>query len=179
MMHIHFTQKLRYRKGVALFIALVTASIVLAIGMSILNLTLKSFLLSGAARDSEMAFSAADAGMECAQYWNSSNAAAGGKFSLPAGSNTQIDCMGVPMSFSVASFGTKNTFSLDWGASAPLCTKIEVTKFQNTLDCPNTKVLPLVSTCTEIISRGYNKSCSSLSDSHTVERALQGYFYDP
>ncbi len=161
-------------RGVILLIALVTASIVLALGMSILHLTLKDFVLSSAVRESEMAFSAADAGMECALYWQQSVAgkalATGGAFS--PGSHP-IKCMGTN-AFSVgANLGATSTFQVNWGAPA-MCTKVEVRR-----DTIATKPSCSVGTCITIVSRGYNRGCSQLSGTRVIERALRAYFYEP
>lgn len=58
------TIKQKKNRGFTLFIAILTASIILAIGISILQITLKEFVLSSTVRDSLMAFYAADGGME-------------------------------------------------------------------------------------------------------------------
>lgn len=170
------------RQGFTLFIALVTTSIILAIGLSILTITLKEYLLSATARESEMAFSAADAGMECALYWSNSNAAGGfNKFST-AGSS--INCMGNSISNVGVVNGAPGTLaktsslSIDWGSPQPVCSKIEVTRYDPQHDHPDGSTCP-VGTCMKIISRGYNRSCANISDPHAVERALQGYFYGP
>src|SRR3989338_9684883 len=80
------------RKGFTLLIALLVIGIILAIGLSILNITLKEFILSGIARESAIALGAADAGMECALYWDSSSD--GNKFDPAPNSALPITCMG-------------------------------------------------------------------------------------
>lgn len=62
--------KLQANAGVALFIAILTAGIVLSIGMSALNITLKELILSSIGRESSVAFYAADTGIECALLWD-------------------------------------------------------------------------------------------------------------
>lgn len=56
--------------GVALFVAVLTAGIALAIGAGVLNITLKEIKLSSLGRESSEAFYAADTGLECALYWD-------------------------------------------------------------------------------------------------------------
>jgi hypothetical protein len=58
------------QNGFALLFSVLTASLVLSVGLAILNLTLKEFVLSSQIRDSQFAFYAADAGLECALYWD-------------------------------------------------------------------------------------------------------------
>lgn len=58
------------KQGFVLFVALLTASLLLAIGLAVINLSLKGFTLSTDARESQFAFYAADSGAECALYWD-------------------------------------------------------------------------------------------------------------
>ena len=58
------------KSGFTLFVAMVVASLLLAVGFSIGNIILKQLLLSGSGKDSQVAFYAADAGAECAQFWD-------------------------------------------------------------------------------------------------------------
>lgn len=174
MMRTNTSHIKQREKGVVLFIALVTASIVLAIGMSILHLTLKDFVLSSAVRESEMAFAAADAGMECALYWQQStegrDLASGGAFSP---GTHPIKCMG-PSTIPVGTnLGTTETFQVSWGTPA-MCAKVEVTR-----DTSATDLSCEVGTCITIISRGYNRGCGQLSGTRVIERALQAQFYEP
>jgi Tfp pilus assembly protein PilX len=87
-------------RGFTLFIAVITAAIMLALGLSVLNITLKEFILSNVIRDSEKAFYAADAAMECALYWDQSSeyrdsvAGNDGAFAPAPGASHSIACMG-------------------------------------------------------------------------------------
>ncbi|MCI0619669.1 LamG domain-containing protein [Candidatus Wolfebacteria bacterium] len=56
--------------GFALLFAVLTASLVLSIGLTIFNITLKEFILSSQIRDSQFAFYSADTGLECTLYWD-------------------------------------------------------------------------------------------------------------
>jgi len=55
-------------KGFALLMSLIVVSVVISIGLSVLEISVKQVRLSTNARDSEIAFHAANAGMECARY---------------------------------------------------------------------------------------------------------------
>ena len=55
--------------GFALLIALIVVGVVLSVGLTILDLSIKQVRLSTNAKESELAFQAANAGMECARYW--------------------------------------------------------------------------------------------------------------
>ncbi|OGG72597.1 hypothetical protein A3A38_02905 [Candidatus Kaiserbacteria bacterium RIFCSPLOWO2_01_FULL_53_17] len=65
--------KLQARGGYALTLAIVVSSVVLSIGLSLLNIVQKELILSATGRDSQFAFYAADAGLECVLYWDLGN----------------------------------------------------------------------------------------------------------
>ncbi len=58
------------KQGITVLVASLVASILLAVGLSIFNTTLKDLFFAATARESEIAFYAADMGAECAQYWD-------------------------------------------------------------------------------------------------------------
>lgn len=62
----------RYKdnKGFTLLFAVLVATLVLAIGASIITIGLKQIIFSGAGRESQFSFYAADSGIECALYWD-------------------------------------------------------------------------------------------------------------
>src|SRR3989344_2611523 len=62
--------QLSQRGGYALMLSIVVSSIVLSIGISLLNIVQKELILSATGRDSQFAFYAADAGLECVLYWD-------------------------------------------------------------------------------------------------------------
>lgn len=57
-------------RGFALLIAVVLASVSLAIGLALLDITYKQVVLATAAKQSQVAFYAADAALECALYYD-------------------------------------------------------------------------------------------------------------
>jgi hypothetical protein len=56
--------------GFAMLFAVLTASLLLTIGLSIFNLSFKELILSTNAKESQVAFYAADSARECALYWD-------------------------------------------------------------------------------------------------------------
>ena len=60
-------------RGFTVLFAVLISSILLSIGIAILDLTLKQFTLSSVSKDSQIAFYAADTGQECAMYWDHVN----------------------------------------------------------------------------------------------------------
>jgi hypothetical protein len=173
-------------RGFTLFIAILTASIILAIGISILQITLKEFVLASTVRDSLVAFYAADAGMECALYWDTSEAAAGSKF-LPTSAAQRIQCMGDDVQqvgggadelVGGGAYGSTEAFQMQWGTPT-MCARVSVTKYLSTtgsLALPDGSTCPDDIVCTIIESKGYNKGCSSLTDPRAVERALRSRY---
>lgn len=176
----------RRERGFTLFIAILTASIILAIGISILHITLKEFMLATTARDSQMAFYAADGGMECALYWDNSVAAAGSKF-LPSSGAQTISCMGSAVQqiggggnelVGGIAYGTTENFQMQWGTPT-LCARVGVTKYfhaTNPISLPDGSTCAAGLVCTIIESKGYNKACTSLNDARAVERALRSRY---
>ncbi|MEK7134342.1 MAG: pilus assembly PilX N-terminal domain-containing protein [Patescibacteria group bacterium] len=57
-------------RGFVLPLAVLLAGILLSIGLAIFSITLKELTLSSSGRESQIAFFAADAGTECALYWD-------------------------------------------------------------------------------------------------------------
>ena len=58
-------------KGMTLFIAVTVMGILLFISFAVVNIALKGTIFASSGRDSQFAFYAADAGLECALYWDS------------------------------------------------------------------------------------------------------------
>ncbi|MFZ2151798.1 MAG: pilus assembly PilX N-terminal domain-containing protein [Minisyncoccia bacterium] len=58
------------KKGFVLAFSLLISSIVLVLALGIFNILLKQIILTSSAKDSQIAFYAADAGAECALYWD-------------------------------------------------------------------------------------------------------------
>lgn len=57
-------------RGFAMLFAVLTSSVLLSVGLSIFNLTIKELALSSSGRESQAAFYAADSGIECGLYWD-------------------------------------------------------------------------------------------------------------
>jgi len=59
----------KQQSGFALLVSLIVVGAILSIGLAILDLSIKQVRLAATTKDSEIAFHAANAGMECARYW--------------------------------------------------------------------------------------------------------------
>lgn len=163
------------KAGFALLVAVLISSVVLAVGLSMLNITLKQYIFSGIGRESEIAFYAADAGMECALYWDASTA--GGTFDMNAPATTNFSCMGQSKTApSGGSSGDGKEFDYEWQTSGQIvCTKIIVTKYLGP-DAAAGQTCDTGAVCTEVESRGYNRPCGQLNSTRVVERALRANY---
>lgn len=154
-------------QGFALLFAVLTASVLLSIGISIFNLTVKELALSSSGRESQFSFYAADTGAECALYWDLLQVFATSSSQRNPAPPTP-DCVSSPsapqtltLSETKTSSSATTQFSLTIPNSpAPYCATVIVSK---------TSVNGIIHT--EIDSRGYN-TCDE-SDKGRVERALK------
>ena len=87
MVYKKSTQK---QEGFALLISLIVVGVVISVGLSILDLSITQVRLSDNAKQSELAFHAANAGVECGLYWRR-NASS----TMLAGDPITPDCFGV------------------------------------------------------------------------------------
>ncbi len=78
-------------RGFTLFVGLIIASSLLLIATGVVNLALKQSLISSSGKESQLAFYAADTGMECALYWDISNPNGVSAFSIETGTSG-IEC---------------------------------------------------------------------------------------
>ncbi len=174
MMHSHQKQS-----GFALLMTLIVVSIVLAIGLSLLDITLKQLELSGTARDSEIAFHAAYAGAECAQYWRLQSIISDATIVTPPDFGWCVTgAVAAAPQFDLAPNITHSTYEIDSGAS---CIEIDMYVFDARTAAvaadipdltPGTDEVCLNGVCTFVLSRGYNRSCLSLVSTRTIQREI-------
>jgi hypothetical protein len=63
-------QKIKKEEGgFVIFIALITSTLILAISIGVLSISLKDYIFSGYTISSTQAFYAADSGLDCAVYY--------------------------------------------------------------------------------------------------------------
>lgn len=173
--------------GLTLLITLLIMGLLLVITASLLHITLKQFQFSGISEISEISFYAANAGMECALYYDLGDDGASNRinaFAVPGDGSPQsapasIACVGagfVGNSNGVAVSGDEQRFRFSWG---DVCTDISVYKFYDTTsDQDMIGALGTSQTCTVGIEctvlkvRGYNTGCGSLTNPRVVEREL-------
>lgn len=171
-------------RGFTAFIAILVSSLALAIGISIYDLLIREIVLSQTAKESQFAVFAADAGAECALYWDAKAPVLNGAPSIFATSSSgswgaspkncnsldittkgppTVDLIQYPGCIATAWCTTSNanaattTFSLTF-LPQPYCVTVVVAKWGNPSQ-------------TTITARGFN-NCSAGS-SVRLERALQ------
>ena len=98
------TKKFLTKRGFTAFFAVLISSLALAVGLSIYDLLVRELLLSQTAVQSQYAIFAADAGVECALYWDAKAPALNGAPSV---------------------FGTSTNST--WGASPVACNTQNIT----------------------------------------------------
>lgn len=164
--------------GFAMLFAVLTSSVLLSIGLSIFNLTVKELILSSSGRESQFAFYAADTGIECAIYWDfkgtnifATSSGSGSRNPTPSNPDC-VDTFGqaaqtidiTPDSSTISSSTTQFTLTIPnldaQGSSAPYCATVTVGKSLNG------SIIE-----TSIDSRGYN-TCDT-ADVNRVERAIR------
>jgi len=131
------------KSGAVLLIAVLLSSVTLAIGLGVYNRTYKELILASFWKQTQVAFGAADAGLECALYWDTR---------VPQPSSAT--CFGAPVSIWNPSLNSSVTFTIP----SPLCVSIEITK---------NATYPF----TTIKVRGYNTCVTT--DPRRVERGLR------
>lgn len=192
--------------GFALLITIIVLSVVLAIGLSLLEISLKQINLTITARESELAFVAANSGVECAQFsrFNIEQStdfddeqfrfACFGQSRIldvnggnPAGSSATQTIIGnaaSPNRAVIESFQTQYDLETEGGEMCVDMTVVTIDvrgratgypySFSNqgvaSRNCPGNSV------CTNIFSRGYNRSCSDIGDRNTVQREMTAEF---
>lgn len=132
--------------GFALLITLIVVGVVLSVGLTILDLSIKQVRLSTNAKDSEIAFHAANAGMECAQYWRRKSAD-----EMERGQAINPVCFGVnaypntKKQLPIGSYSDPNPvvigdgevfqyeYSFTWGPLADRCTRVNTVVASSTL----------------------------------------------
>lgn len=178
----------RAEGGFALLLTLIVVAVTLAIGLSLLNITLKQFTLSSTARDSEVAFHVSNSGLECMQAYRASAAdtyLAGGSVSANCGeisdapTRTSRSAGGGTVhhyEYEFEDFGSGDVcvetsmYIVDMRASTSGLTNYAVNEGLEDIDCAAGVV------CTTIFSRGYNRNCGDLSSIRTVQRELTVQF---
>lgn len=187
--------------GFALLMTLIVVGVVLSIGLSLYDLSIKQIRLSTTAKDSEIAFHAANAGVECARYVRHVNTA-----EMEDGDNINPTCFGQAVDGAVTNQdpvadndlslinGAGETrfysYQFTWGGDTAFrCTRIQTLIIKSDPNDPDATELTDMknlfagfptdnticepgSVCTIIATKGYNKPCSGINNYGVVEREV-------
>lgn len=132
------------QEGAVLLIAMLVASVALSVGLGVYNRTYKELLFASFWKQTQVAFSAADSGLECALYWDT----------RPDPRPTTASCFGA----TVTGWNPSLNNSINLQITTPICVSVEITK---------NSVAPM----TIISARGYN-TCGT-NNPRRVERGLR------
>lgn len=153
-------------KGYTLLFSVLIASVVLGIGISILNISKKELLISTSARDSSSAFYAADSGIECAIFSDTSSQGIPSSFDPESGNMNPVLRCNVPYSFDPPVYGPTSeegtwVFHMKSGSSEAYDPAIPKSALNLAgKSCAVVTVTKLIDGTekvkTTIISRGYN-----------------------
>lgn len=177
-------------KGFALLLALIVSSVVLAIGLVILEISVNQINLAATSRESEFAFQSAHAGVDCIWYWRYEYP---DEFTSESGASPDIECFGgapieVPEPDVLQSDASGHArafyYTFEWGD--PLrCTAVDMyvmnahsgemtINFANqAIGTDGTKTCEEGNVCTVIVSGGYNRPCDELgSGVFAVQREI-------
>jgi hypothetical protein len=132
------------KRGVVLLIAILVSGITLAVGIGVYNRVFKELLFASFWKQTQVAFSAADAGLECALYWDTH----------PPTAPAQAVCFGgAPFDWSTTTPSLPQQMPVSGG-----CVNVSIVRSAG----------PIVLTTIE--SRGYN-TCD-ITNPRRVERGL-------
>lgn len=152
--------KKRNRKsGFTLFLSLVIAGTLLVVATGVITLAVKQSRISVSGRESQVAFYAADSGLECALYWDVRNPS--GVSAFDTESSTTINC-------NQDAANPEN----QWIVGGAAVSTIDIT-FLPDSQCASVTVTKSGS-ATTIESKGYN-TCDSTS-ARRVERAVRASY---
>lgn len=150
-------------RGFTLLIAVILTSVLLAVGLALLDVAYKQAVLASTAKQSQYAFYAADSALECALYWDQQQGAFA--YTNPLSS---ITCGGqaIPVTSTVSGGMRTSIFSIP----CPGGTNASVTVYKT-----NGSVTCSVGTYKSCLySTGYS-SCNAL-DNRRIERGLKVVF---
>lgn len=160
-------QSLKYKikegkGGFALLIAVVVSTIIIAIGVSIVNSILKEILLASTIRNSLASFYVADGGVECGLYWDNVR----GNFSVksafvPSVLPSQIECAG--KTIEVEATEPVSFWIEDKDKQSAVCTHVTLETVTDELNPDSDNII--------LESFGYN-SCDP-NNPRRVDRALR------
>jgi type II secretory pathway pseudopilin PulG len=187
----------KQQSGFALLLSLIVVGVIISVGLTVLELTITQVRLSTNARASEVAFNAANAGLECARYWRrqAGSLMENGQPLNPVGG---LRCFGVTPDNNTVNEITEDItgdgqawtyeYSFTWGLNGDRCTEIATIVASSTdtgagltIEAMPTRIpgYEMVDSdcdpgerCTILSVRGYNQPCANTLNFGTVQREV-------
>lgn len=178
------------QEGFALLITLVVVSVVLAIGLSLLFVTTKQYLLAVTAIESEKAFQSAQIGLECMRYHRGQPSTKSALLKEGGAPPPSLSCAGVNSSNLVQSttiynnsdrllYNYRYQYTLnDSSCVEPSLYIADLTSADTDLDYSvsgeglGTIECTAGTICTVVFARGYNRPCDQLDSIFTIQREI-------
>lgn len=154
-------------RGFTLLIAIILSSVILAVGLALLDITFKQAVLASAAKQSQIAFYAADSALECALYWDQKHNFFTADPTQRDANLTQADvlCGGLPVTFDGAPRrGTDQITDFNIPCAGGTGIQASVRVYKNFPQGQKNR----------IYTEGYN-SCND-SDPRRIERGLKAQY---
>ncbi len=152
-------------RGFTLLIAVIMCSVLVSVGLALLDITYKQVLLAQAATQSQYAFYNADTALECALYWDQKVGVFVWDFPGSQG-NTALDvkCQGLDVpNYTVTQSGGIRTTSFSVPCAPPLSGTLGTVIVNKT-----------ATNATTIYANGYN-TCNA-NDPKRIERGLKAQY---
>ncbi len=147
-----------YKEGFVILYAVIITTVVLVVGVSLMNIITKQLFLSSISRSSKVAYYAALSGRNCAEFWRTATDSNGQrKYFINGDYVSDIKCLGQDDLFYGPTFDTNTgittfSFNIDNSNGQKSCAIVNVTYDKN--KCPSNQTL--------VFSEGYNVSCSDV-----------------
>ncbi len=161
------------KRGFSIFIAVIIAGSLTLVAFTVSKIVTRSLEFANTGKGSQEAFFVADAGIECALYWDTQEPS---KFATST-SGSPISCSGVSMATGSAISGTSTTMRIGGGGAGNPTSSFGFVLNQGS-NPSNACVIVFVNKTysgsnliTKVSSFGYN-NCSA-SDKRRVERGLE------
>lgn len=152
-------------RGVTLLIAIVIATVVLSLSFSIAAITTRSFVLSTAVRESQLAYYAGEAGSECARYW-----ALRDMRNFSPSTNFTISCNGENFSWDTSNTDETFEFEFSHDYTDYLGTYVEYPYFTKVVVTRNPGLFNV-----DINSKGYNTDIEDAPKKYERRQSLNAY----
>lgn len=157
--------KNNFKKGYALYTAIMLTSLLFLVAYSTLNIVLKQLELSAIGSDSNIAFYNADSGVECAMYWDLKNGSISAFSTTTSGT---ISCNNQTISTGSQTVSTNPSSQSRIGGGGN-SNPVSIFQIDFTKGCAIVTITKNTNSSTFIESRGYN-SCSG---SRRFERGIK------